>query len=493
MKSLEKGIFILSLDFELAWGMRGDPAYKADFERTREVIDRMLALFEKYEIKATWATVGELFLKGEAGSPDNQLWHAPEVIEKIKKCRVPQEIGSHSFSHKVVGEDCTREEFEEELKRAVEVAKQNGVELKSYVYPKNSVGFTDLLSKYGFTSYRGVDQNWYRNLPRLLKKLAHAFDNYFAMSAPVVSLERDGEIWNIPGSYFFPHARGWAKWLPGSFRVRKSVCGLKKATREKKIFHLWFHPFNLASNPTLLLPALEEVLKKVSEMRSRGEVENLTMGEAAERGIPPQAFDYLVALKPEEEMLASFRKTLRHILNYQEARPPLGGMASQIYVTANENETRATYKIYLRTMREAMNLCLPWQVFKDAGEVFVYKNGETVLGFAMFQKLDKTVRYHLAGTTREGKKINVAHKLLWHAMCYYQDLGFKEMWLGPTGAESSLVDFKRGWRGIEHPIYPVGDQVANKFLRRSKFRKLWRFIQISLTPLASKIVGRFVL
>src|SRR3989338_3258961 len=106
MKSLEKGIFVLSLDFELAWGMRGDPAYKIDFERTREVIDRMLELFEKYEIKATWATVGELFLPGQAGNSGDQLWHAAEVIEKIKKCRVPQELGSHSFSHKVVGEDC---------------------------------------------------------------------------------------------------------------------------------------------------------------------------------------------------------------------------------------------------------------------------------------------------------------------------------------------------------------------------------------------------
>src|SRR3990167_11247331 len=151
MKSLEKGIFILSLDFELAWGMRGDPAYKADFERTREVIDRMLALFEKYEIKATWATVGELFLTGQAGNGDNLLWHAPEVIEKIKKCLVAQEIGSHSFSHKVVGEDCSRELFEEELKKNDEVAKRSGGTMRSFVYPKNSVGFTDLLAKYGFT------------------------------------------------------------------------------------------------------------------------------------------------------------------------------------------------------------------------------------------------------------------------------------------------------------------------------------------------------
>ena len=43
--------------------------------------------------------------------------------------------------------------------------------------------------------------------------------------------------------------------------MRKSVCGLHKASKEKKIFHLWFHPFNLASNPAVLLPALEEVLK----------------------------------------------------------------------------------------------------------------------------------------------------------------------------------------------------------------------------------------
>ena len=482
---------MLSLDFELAWGMRGDPAYKADFERTREVIDRMLALFEKYEIKATWATVGELFLTGQAGNGDNLLWHAPEVIEKIKKCLVAQEIGSHSFSHKVVGEDCSRELFEEELKKNDEVAKRSGVTMRSFVYPKNSVGFTDLLAKYGFTSYRGVDQNWYRSLPKLLKKFAHAFDNYFVMSAPAVIPERDGDIWNIPGSYFFPHARGWAKWLPGSFRVRKSVCGLKKAARERNIFHLWFHPFNLASNSEKLLPALENVLKKVSEMRAKGEIENLTMGELAERGVPPQAFDYLVTLKPEEEMLASFRKTLRHILNYQEARPPLGGLASQVSVTVNENEIRVAYRIYLRTMREAMNLCLSFKVFKEAGEVFVWKEGDRVNGFAVFKKSNMIAYYYLAGTTSEGRKKNVAHKLLWHAMRHYQKTGFKEMWLGATGAESSLVDFKRGWRGVEYPIYFVGHQVAN-MLRKSPLRKLWRFMPLWLMPMASRILRRFL-
>ena len=107
----------------------------------------------------------------------------------------------------------------------------------------------------------------------------------------------------------------------------------------------------------------------------------------------------------------------------------------------------------------------------------------------MFQKIDNIVYYHLAGATSNGKTKNVAHKLLWYAMRHYQRSGFKEMWLGPTGAESSLVDFKHGWRGVEYPIYPIGKQ--SRF-RRSFLRKLWRFMPLFLTPLASKIVRRLV-
>jgi hypothetical protein len=64
--------------------------------------------------------------------------------------------------------------------------------------------------------------------------------------------------------------------------VRKSKLGLERAARQQAIFHLWFHPFNLASDPEGLLQGLEEVFKHVSKLREAGKLVNPTMGDLAE-------------------------------------------------------------------------------------------------------------------------------------------------------------------------------------------------------------------
>ena len=61
----ERGAFLLSIDTELAWGtvhLGLDKSYQAQYAQCREVINRLLELMERFEIKATWAVVGHLFL-----------------------------------------------------------------------------------------------------------------------------------------------------------------------------------------------------------------------------------------------------------------------------------------------------------------------------------------------------------------------------------------------------------------------------------------------
>ena len=63
--TLDRGVAVISIDTELAWGEAhrrgGDPAGH-DYRAERQVIDQMLAMFAHYEISATWAVVGHLFL-----------------------------------------------------------------------------------------------------------------------------------------------------------------------------------------------------------------------------------------------------------------------------------------------------------------------------------------------------------------------------------------------------------------------------------------------
>lgn len=77
MGNQQKGVFIISLDFELNWGVHDVfslEAYEENLAGTREAIDELLDLFNLYEIHATWATVGMLFFS----SKNKLLQHLPE-------------------------------------------------------------------------------------------------------------------------------------------------------------------------------------------------------------------------------------------------------------------------------------------------------------------------------------------------------------------------------------------------------------------------------
>ena len=60
---MNTGILTISLDFELHWG-RFDKyplsGYEGYYAQTREIIPRLLDLFEENKIRVTWATVGSL-------------------------------------------------------------------------------------------------------------------------------------------------------------------------------------------------------------------------------------------------------------------------------------------------------------------------------------------------------------------------------------------------------------------------------------------------
>lgn len=271
--ALNKGVFIFSLDTEIAWGTRGNTKYRREYDGVREVIARLLKLCERYRISITWAVVGQLMIEG-----DGPWWHAPDVLEAIRACAVPQEIGSHSFTHRLEEPSCTAEEMDADLKQARTVAQQKGITLRSFVFPKNRVKHLSVLERNGFSVFRGVDQTWYRRFPGFLKRIAHGVDNYLVPSAPTVAPERIGQLWNVPGSYFYAHRRGWARWLPISFRVRKSLAGIRAAARDQRIFHLWCHPFNLASDPDGLLAGVERIFQEVDRLRTGGTLDHMTMG-----------------------------------------------------------------------------------------------------------------------------------------------------------------------------------------------------------------------
>jgi hypothetical protein len=312
---LKRGIFILSLDTELAWGSAHGSKLKereAQFQQTRECIHRLLELLEKYQIHATWAVVGHLFLEHcqlvngikhpEIIRPeytwytndwffpdpcsrieDAPIWYGRDIIQSILNCNISQEIGCHTFSHIQAGEPgCSWECFTSELHACSIEAEKLDLVLKSFVFPRNSVAHLDALTAAGFTAYRGNTSSWYSRFPGIVSRVGHLLDNLLPITPPVVLPKRENNIWNLPASYFYPPADRWWGLLPVSSRVGKARQGLREAAKQRGIFHLWFHPFNLASNPNRLLGGLETIFTEVRRYRDAGLLENLTMGELAQ-------------------------------------------------------------------------------------------------------------------------------------------------------------------------------------------------------------------
>jgi hypothetical protein len=315
---MNRGAFVLSLDVELVWGSftHTSPAeFNRRYPDLRRVIASLLGLLAELEIPATWAFVGHLFLSECEKDADGRthpevvrpsfpwyphdwlscdpgtsraadpLWYGDDLVDAAAACEVQQEIGSHSFSHIHFGDPaCTAEAARSDLNACVELADRRDITLRSFVFPRNSEGHHELLREFGFTCFRGVDPNWYRRVPGAARRIAHLVDDALGVAPPVsVAHEALPGLWNIPGSMLLMSRDGIRRGVPMASRVRKARAGLNAAERESKIFHLWFHPFNLAVDVDRMLAALRSILLDAARRRDAGTLDIAPMGRLAEQ------------------------------------------------------------------------------------------------------------------------------------------------------------------------------------------------------------------
>jgi peptidoglycan/xylan/chitin deacetylase (PgdA/CDA1 family) len=311
---LERGILTISLDLELIWGtldLFGPERFRRACEIERSVvIDRLLALFSEFDVQATWLVLGHLMLDhcaSKSGKSHPEIvrslysWHHQDwfehdsggiedeksiflgrsLIEKIQACPVPQEIGCHTFSHAIFGDSgCSAATAESEIEASLAAASDMDIEMRSFAFPRNEVGHLDVLRKHGFDCYRGPEPHWYERegLPNAFRRVARMLGVLAATAPPVVLPERtESGLWNVPGSMIYFPMHGLRKYIPGSLRVKRAIKGLNAAVRHKKIFHLWFHPTNLADESDKMFAGLRNILEYASLLRSRDELSILPM------------------------------------------------------------------------------------------------------------------------------------------------------------------------------------------------------------------------
>ena len=324
MPAEREGILVVSLDFELYWGVRDQRTldqYRRNLEGVRRAVPALLDLFRRYRIRGTWATVGMAFFDNReqllVGLPERRpayadpklspypeletigmdessdpYHYAASLLRLIAACP-GQEIGTHTFSHYCClepGQDLAA--FGEDLAAAQRAAARLNLRLQSLVFPRNQYSrpYLEVCREMGIRAYRGNEASWlYRpsrgdeHTPgrRLLRKL----DAYLPLSSHTCSSLREVALknpCNIPSSRFLrPYSPALA-WLE-PLRLRRIVSGLTHAARRGLIYHLWWHPENFGTHTEKNLAFLERVLRAFARLRAQYGMESLNMGEVAAR------------------------------------------------------------------------------------------------------------------------------------------------------------------------------------------------------------------
>jgi hypothetical protein len=114
-------------------------------------------------------------------------------------------------------------------------------------------------------------------------RAAHLVDHAAGLPPPVSQpTETLPGLWNIPGSALLVHRTGLRRIVSMEARLRKARAGLRRAVETGGVFHLWTHPFNLASDPDYLLTLLDTVLREAVRERDRGMLSVAPMAAIAE-------------------------------------------------------------------------------------------------------------------------------------------------------------------------------------------------------------------
>lgn len=318
---MKNGCFVISLDFELMWGMI-DVAEKDCYGLTNVkqvpiVIDRMLELFQRYGVHATFATVGMIMYEDKdslkkdiptmhpsynniIASPyengyinkitkdEECLFFQQQIVNKLKNTD-GIEIGTHTYCHYYCWEKGqVIEQFDADIKKACEVAKQNGIKLKSIVFPRNEVSdeYLKICAKYGITSYRGNAIKYFsepktkwENIKNRICRLLDAYINIGGMcGVPLRDIDGNETPINLRASRMLRPYTPKLSFLE-ALRLRRIKKEMLHAAKHNQMYHIWWHPHNFGTNMDENFDFLESILIYYKELNTKYNFKSLTMGQ----------------------------------------------------------------------------------------------------------------------------------------------------------------------------------------------------------------------
>jgi peptidoglycan/xylan/chitin deacetylase (PgdA/CDA1 family) len=288
---------VISLDFELRWGMHDRLGFNMDRKRASlegawQATDGLLKLFSSYGIRATWACVGALgcanwneyfarapqpphYLNSQLQvkqqyaelDPNGELHFAPALLRQIV-ATPGQELGTHTFSHLFAREPgVNSQDFKNDLEAVFLLWMERfGFVPKSLVFPRNQYAFLDTIEDCNIKIWRGNPSLWYyectdsrtnRLFPRSLR-FKDSVNPYLKLSCPT-------EQRMTRATLFLRTDLPEAIWRLHKARIRREIDGVCAG----EVFHLWWHPENLGCDTKLRLARVSEILDMIAEKIKR--------------------------------------------------------------------------------------------------------------------------------------------------------------------------------------------------------------------------------
>jgi hypothetical protein len=308
---------VISLDFELFWGMTDATtldAYRDNIAGERTAIPRMLKLFSEYGIHATWAIVGMLMVRnrtellsllpphdlrptypdprmstyhyieqaklGESESDD--IYHyGSSLVEQILKTP-NQELANHTFSHYYAVDGSTNSDA---------ILARDFDAHASIVFPRNQVSDVafHVLKEKGMTAYRGTENHFlyrargYQEQNLFIRGL-RLLDHYVNISGHhTYTLKNENlkfKIVNVPASRFLRPYMKTLAWLE-PLRLLRIKRAMTYAAKRGEIFHLWWHPHNFGINQEQNFKNLTTILEHFKMLQEKYGMRSASMREIA--------------------------------------------------------------------------------------------------------------------------------------------------------------------------------------------------------------------
>ena len=312
---MQKGIFTISLDFELFWGVRDHRTienYGNNIRNVHEVVPRLLQLFEKYNIHCSWATVGFLFLNNKEELQTNfpalfpeyvkpeydpykyirqnelePVYHfALPLIEKIKNTP-GQEICTHTFSHfYALEKNTTVDQFAEDIKAAMKAAMKNNIHISGIVFPRNQYSDAHITAckESGIQVYRGNEESGVyspvsRENENIFRRAIRFADGYINLTGHHChKLPQKSAIINVPASRFLRPFNPKLKALNG-IKFSRIKNSMEYAAANGLIYQLWWHPHNFGNYTDENFIFLEKILIAYNQLNQLQKMESLNLHE----------------------------------------------------------------------------------------------------------------------------------------------------------------------------------------------------------------------